>query len=149
MSSFREEVYVVHINKESVRTELPFIEYHIMNNDVKPIAVEDPKSPTMVQFNTYRAKVHEFAKASYLPNHYTHRHSPHVEYTRIALTEEAQQMVDMFVDAKTKELYETISALRTVGKNLDDLLHKERTMTLWDRFKRLVNGRKFTWTWDT
>lgn len=133
-----EEATIIHFNSEICRTELPFIEYHIMNQEVKPISIYDNTLPN-VRVDTYRAKIHTFKTGIHLPSPLSKHSRPQYKTERIALTKDAQYIVDIFLSVEKRRLMEQLSAAGTVIDMLEKRLEEERSMTLWQRFKRWIN----------
>lgn len=139
MSSIAPEVKLIHFKFDRIRTDAPFVQYHIMSNDKpKAIDVYDRGAPATINYEVKSVPVVTFSRItppiSFEPFGRGTRHDTH-----LALTHEAQQVVDLFVNEATKEKMYIIGNLQDKVNSFERALKEERSMSLWQCFKRWFN----------
>lgn len=132
----KNEATIIHFNSEITRTDLPFVQYHIKNQDVKAVSVYD-KIPT-VQYETYTAKIHKFKSGVHIPDPLRRHGNFSYKTDRIALTKDAQYVVDLFLESERRKHNEQLDSFRRAMDLLEDKLYEEQHMSLWKRFKRYI-----------
>lgn len=133
MGALADEVQLVRFNSEVVRVPYsrPDVEYQVYKD--KPRVVDLRNEMPMMQVDIHRAKIHIFR--TYRASNEPFKTPDYIE-DRIALDQQSQNIVDMFVKSKERELMQIIDNYKTA-------LNLEKTKTCHDRFVDWVEKR--TW----
>lgn len=125
MGQIAPEITIVRMSQEVKRWAYPSIELRGMDMG-EPAPIGDVNNPSGVSFRTYQAKVHIFRK--YIPSirDIGDLKMGNYEETRLALDEQAQQIVDMFVDSKARELQQVITQYQIANGKLEGLYLYEK-----------------------
>ena len=129
MGTLADEVKLVRFKSEVVRVphDIPYVEYQDYKE--QPRVVDLHSEMPMMEVETYRAKVYTFING-YAQNR---------RKLKVALDEESQNIVDMFVQSKTTELYEIIESYK-------DALELEKTKMCHDELIDWLDTKLKKWS---
>lgn len=122
------EVELIQFNSDIVRVpqDRPFVEYQIPSNDI-PMVVHINDTLPMMQSDVYRAKIHTFSTTISSTCIFE---PPNTTKQLIALDQNPQYIVDMFVKDKEREIESLKYQLAITNKRIT----LEQSKTCHDRF---------------